>query len=91
MTLINILLIPSQESVRFADYASQLMMCVGRCIAHFNDAEAFATAKSELLAHHCPHIDTSATYRDRSVSMRQHLEVCDSLLFSLPSSNSLCY
>ena len=58
-----------QESCRFRDNATQVIMSLGKCIMGFSDAEQFQTAWAEFVRSHCPYLD------DKQMSKKRHFQV----------------
>ncbi|XP_033740802.1 androglobin-like isoform X8 [Pecten maximus] len=66
----------TKESCRFVDNATQVMNSIGKCIAYYNDRDAFKQAWEELVNYHCP-------YRhDKLMSKANHFKIFNDALYN---------
>ncbi|CAG5118943.1 unnamed protein product, partial [Candidula unifasciata] len=47
----------TSESLRFREYATQLIANLGKCLLGFSDAQKFSMASADLVKSYCPYLD----------------------------------
>ncbi|KAK3803170.1 hypothetical protein RRG08_067346 [Elysia crispata] len=67
----------TNESCRFRDNATQVIMNLGKCILGFSDAEQFQTAWAGFVRSHCPYLD------DKQMSKKRHFQTFNDALYSM--------
>lgn len=58
-----------QESLRFREYANQLIVNLGKCMLGFSDAAQFNKASADLVKFYCPYLD------NKLMSKKQNYQV----------------